>query len=106
MASQPKKLDWHPADVMAALRKTRRSNGRGWTLRALSLANGYSENAVGFTLRGHPWPAVEAIIASTIGVPAPEIWPSRYNTDGTPKRRTAHPLSTRRRRRVCSGQVA
>lgn len=89
------KQDWHPADVMAALRKTTRR----WTLRRLSLQRGYSENAVGIALT-QPWPAVEAIIARELGLHPREIWPSRYNDDGTPKRRTAHPLQSRRRRQA------
>jgi Ner family transcriptional regulator len=80
---------------MAALRKT----PERWTLRGLSLASGYSANAVGFALT-HPWPAVEAIIAQALQLHPREIWPSRYEHDGTPKRRTAHPLTQRRRRHV------
>lgn len=72
--------DWHPADVMAALRKTEER----WTLRSLSLASGYSESSVGKALRA-PWPAVEQIIADELGLHPKEIWPSRYTRDGKPK---------------------
>lgn len=77
--------DWHPADIMAALRKADPS----WTLSALSRAHGYSRNAVGEALR-RPWPAVEAIIADALGVTPREIWPTRYDAAGTP--RNARPI--------------
>jgi Ner family transcriptional regulator len=101
LAPQAKQPDWHPADIMAALRKTKRK----WSLRRLSLERGYSETAVGLALR-HQWPAVEAIIARELHVHPREIWPSRYNDDGTPKVRAAHPLQARRRRHVSSGSAA
>ena len=78
MASQ----DWHPADVMAELRKT----PQRWSLRRLSLFHGYSESAVGIAIRHKPWPAVERIIADALGVDPWEIWPSRYTSDHKPRR--------------------
>ena len=72
--------DWHPADVLAALKK------RGWSLAGLSVANGYHPTAVGKALK-QPWPAVERLLADAIGVPPQEIWPSRYDHDGQPLRR-------------------
>ena len=79
--------DWHPADIMAALRKTPREPGskRGWTLRALSHHHGYSANAVSEALR-RPWPAVERLIADTLGMEPWDIWPSRYDRSHQPKR--------------------
>lgn len=76
-------LDAHPADVMADLRKTEKR----WSLRALSLAHGYSPSAVGVALR-KPWPAVEAIVASELGKAPQEIWPTRYDQNGLPRRAT------------------
>lgn len=77
----PKKRDpdWHPADIVAALRKA------GWTLRKLDQANGYRPNAVQHALR-QPYPKAERIIARAIGVEPHEIWPSRYDADGRPSR--------------------
>jgi Ner family transcriptional regulator len=69
------KPDWHPADVLAALKK------RGNSLAALSVANGYHPTAAGKALKRR-WPALEALIADAIGVPAAEIWPSRYTAEG------------------------
>ncbi|MGE0226274.1 MAG: helix-turn-helix domain-containing protein [Acetobacteraceae bacterium] len=74
------KVDWHPADVLAALKK------RGHTLAGLSVSRGYHPTAAGKALK-QPWPALEVIISQAIGVPVQEIWPSRYGTDGKPKRR-------------------
>ena len=93
--------DWDPADIACALKKTQRR----WSQRALSLSSGYSENAVSITL-WKPWPAVEAIIAREIGVHPAQIWPSRYNKDGTPKRGTAHPLTSGRRGHVYKSHAA
>jgi Ner family transcriptional regulator len=64
-------LDWHPADVLAALKK------RGHSLAGLSAANGYHATAAGKALK-HSWPAMESLIAEAISVPPQQIWPSRY----------------------------
>lgn len=70
--------DWHPEQVKAAIRL------RGVTLTQLALSSGYAESAVRKALR-RPWPAIEAIIAEFIGVPARQIWPSRYLRSGEPR---------------------
>jgi Ner family transcriptional regulator len=72
--------DWHPADVLAALKK------RGHSLAGLSAANGYHATAAGKALK-RSWPALEALIAEAIGVPPQHIWPSRYAS--APSRRTS-----------------
>ncbi len=74
--------DWHPADVLAALKK------KGNSLAALSVANGYHPTAAGKALKRR-WPALETLIADAIGIPAKDIWPSRYNPDGTPNGRAS-----------------
>lgn len=66
--------DWHPADVLAALKK------RGKTLAGLSVQHGYHPTAAGKALK-RPWPAMEAIIAEALNLQPAAIWPSRY--DGT-----------------------
>jgi Ner family transcriptional regulator len=66
--------DWHPADVLAALKK------RGHSLSGLSVAHGYHVTAAGKALK-RSWPALETVIAAAIGIPPQEIWPSRYKTD-------------------------
>jgi Ner family transcriptional regulator len=73
--------DWHPADVLAALKK------RGHSLAGLSIANGYHPTAAGKALR-HSWPAMERMLAEAIGIAPQAIWPSRYDAEGNPVRRT------------------
>ena len=68
--------DWHPADVLAALKK------RGKTLAGLSVQHGYHPTAAGKALK-RPWPAMEAIIADALDVPPATIWPSRYPADSS-----------------------
>jgi Ner family transcriptional regulator len=63
--------DWHPADVLAALKK------RGKSLAGLSVAHGYHPTAAGKALN-KPWPALERIIAAELGLSPDVIWPSRY----------------------------
>lgn len=63
--------DWHRADIVAALHK------RGLSLSQLSVAAGLSASTLRNALRA-PYPRAEQIIAEAIGVPAHEIWPSRY----------------------------
>jgi Ner family transcriptional regulator len=65
--------DWHPADVVAALRKA------GWSLRKLSRHHGYQPTVLSSALHRH-WPKAECLIASVIGVPPDQIWPSRYQS--------------------------
>ncbi|HET6182780.1 MAG TPA: helix-turn-helix domain-containing protein [Acetobacteraceae bacterium] len=73
----PPGSDWHPADVLAALKK------RGRTLAGISVAHGYHPTAAGKALK-RPWPAMQAIIARELGLTPQEIWPSRYDEEGEP----------------------
>lgn len=63
--------EWHPADVVAALRKA------GWSLRKLSQYHGYYPGALDKALHRR-WPKAQRLIAEAIGVPPETIWPSRY----------------------------
>ena len=81
----PAPADWHPADVVAALRKA------GWSLRQLSLHHGYYHQALAKAL-ARPWPKGERLVAAAIGVPAEQIWPSRF------AERAARELTPRQRR--------
>jgi Ner family transcriptional regulator len=76
----PEADDWHPADVLAALKK------RGHNLAGLSVANGYHPTAAGKALK-QQWPAMEKLVAEAIGMPPQAIWPSRYEGDGSPRLR-------------------
>ncbi len=76
---KPVVTDWHKADIKAALEKC------GWTLRRLSQARGMSVNYLANALE-RPLPKAEALIAEVIGARACDIWPSRYEADGQPRR--------------------
>lgn len=67
----PQSPDWHPADVIAALRKA------GWSLRKLSRHHGYSPGALGHALHVR-WPKAQRLIADALGTKPEEIWPTRY----------------------------
>lgn len=66
-----KKEDWHPADIIAALRK------KGTTLAAVSRQAGLSSSTLTNAL-SRPWPKGEWIIADALAIHPSEIWPSRY----------------------------
>jgi len=66
-----KRLDWHSADIIAALKK------KGITLAKLSRQSGFSSSTLHNTLI-RPWTKGEHIIANAIGIPPETIWPSRY----------------------------
>lgn len=61
--------DWHPADVIAALRK------RGLSLRKVGLAHGYRQIQ---NVLVRPWWVVEQLVSQALELPAESIWPSRY----------------------------
>ncbi|MFJ1231721.1 helix-turn-helix domain-containing protein [Yersinia proxima] len=65
------KNDWHPADIMAAVKK------KGSSLSALSRRAGLSSSTLSNTII-RKWPKGEKIISDFLGVEAAVIWPSRY----------------------------
>lgn len=80
------KRGWHREDIKAAIRK------RGVTLEELSQANGLPRNACSLALL-QPNFGAELVIAEFLGRSPREIWPHRYDADGTyrhPKSRTHH----------------
>jgi len=70
--------DWHPAYTVYRLRL------KGLSLRRLARLNGYAQGSATLVMRV-AWPKMERLVAGAIGVAPQEIWPSRYNDDGTPK---------------------
>ena len=82
--SRPKKTsperlqDWHPADVVAELRKA------GWSLSSLSIRHGYHPRSLCVALH-RPWPRGEKFIAAAVGLRPHAMWPTRYHADGRPK---------------------
>lgn len=78
------RTDWHPAEVIAALRM------KGYSLRQLALLNGYCNgNSLTKALRS-PYPLAEALIAEALGKTPSEIWPTRYDEKGQPNRQSRH----------------
>lgn len=71
--------DWHPADVVAALRKA------GWSLRKLSIHHGLSPKTLSNVFQ-LPYPNGERLIAEALNIKPHEIWPSRYDSEGKPNR--------------------
>lgn len=63
--------DWHPADIIAGLRK------QGTTLAAVSRAAGLASSTLANALTRH-WPKGERLIAEALNKRPEEIWPSRY----------------------------
>jgi len=68
---QKPRMNWHTADIIAALRK------RKTTLAALSREAGLSSSTLANALN-RPWTKGEQLIADALGIPASEIWPNRY----------------------------
>jgi Ner family transcriptional regulator len=71
--------DWHPADIVSALRKS------GLSLARLAVVHGYSSGAALSNALRSPYPKAERIIAEAIKRTPQEIWPSRYHADGRPR---------------------
>ncbi|EJJ0116388.1 helix-turn-helix domain-containing protein [Salmonella enterica] len=63
--------DWHPADIVAGLKK------KGTSLAAVSRKAGLASSTLVNTLNRH-WPKGERLIAEVSGVTPEQIWPSRY----------------------------
>lgn len=63
--------DWHPADIVAALRKA------GWSYRRLSVYHNLAPTTLS-RVNQVSWPRGERLIAEAIGIPPEEIWPSRH----------------------------
>lgn len=71
-------------------------------LKGLSLANiardhGYHKSAVGLA-RDYRYPAIEKIIADTLGLTPQDLFPNRYTTDGKPLGRN-YPRDHRKKRK-------
>ncbi|EDI0417669.1 transcriptional regulator [Salmonella enterica subsp. enterica] len=64
--------DWHPADIIAALKK------RGTSLAVVSRNAGLASSTLTNALNRR-WPKGERLIAEALGVAPEKIWPSRYH---------------------------
>ena len=75
--------DWHPADIVAALRKA------GWTVRGLAQRHEVTPTTISRAMRQSSG-ANEKRIADALKLHPKFIWPSRYNADGTRKLQGFH----------------
>lgn len=66
-----KHQDWHPADIIAGLRK------KGTSLAALSRKSGLASSTLANALTRH-WPKGERLIAEVLDTRPEIVWPSRY----------------------------
>jgi Ner family transcriptional regulator len=69
--------DWSPNAIKAGLREN------GFTVAALSRQIGVTPQSVRLAMEVRFSAAVEIAIAKAVGLPAAEIWPSRYRHDGS-----------------------
>lgn len=74
--TQKPHVDWHRADIIAALHK------RGLSLTSLSVDAGLKPSTLRNAMR-MSYPKGERIIASAIGVLPEVIWPSRHAMRGS-----------------------
>jgi len=68
--------DMHPDDIKAAIRK------RGSNLAALAEVVGLSAATLNAAIKRRASTRAEQVIADFLGIPAAEIWPSRYDANG------------------------
>lgn len=92
---------WHKEDIKAELRK------RFGSLRSLALSWGYSDYVIsGVLSRKRSSIPVELRVAAALGVAPQELWPDRWEPDGTPKRRPLENRSGRNRAATSQKQKA
>lgn len=78
---KPGQEDWDPIDIKYALHK------KGITLAGIAEVYGLAGSSTLSSTFVRSYPANEKRIADAIGVHPKVIWPSRYNADGSSKRR-------------------
>ena len=72
------RMDWHPADIVAALHK------RGFTLRDVAKQHGLSDSTSLSRAMINSAPINERRIAEAAGIPVQIMYAARYYPDGTP----------------------
>jgi len=90
--------DWHPADVVAELRKA------GLSLAGLAKAYGLNSSSAFSVALVRSYPICEQRIADALGIHPMIIWPSRYNADGTIKPRGYRDIQFNAAARVLKGK--
>ncbi|UOA10867.1 helix-turn-helix domain-containing protein [Methylobacter sp. S3L5C] len=83
-------IDWHPADVKAALHKA------GWTMTALAHEHGLTSSNTLSKALVSSYPIAEKRIADVLGLHPKTIWPSRYYDNGDIKPRGFHAMQFNR----------
>lgn len=100
-AKDPKKAsqdDWHPEDIKAALRK------KGITLSLLAAKHNLKDSSSFSACLVRPMKANEERIAAAMNMHPKDLWPSRYNSDGSRKLQGIHAISQSTRLvRQCNG---
>lgn len=101
-AKKASQEDWHPAEIICALRK------KGWTLKALALHHGLKDSSSMSAALVRSLPANEKRIADAIEVHPKTIWPSRYHANGERRLMGFHALRSNADivpRRTAAGNV-
>ncbi|MFH1857319.1 MAG: helix-turn-helix domain-containing protein [Candidatus Omnitrophota bacterium] len=70
---------------------------QGLSLASIARDHGYHKSAVGLA-RDYRYPAIEKIIADTLGLTPQDLFPDRYTSDGKPLGRS-YPRDRRKRRK-------
>lgn len=74
---------WTPVQIKCAILL------KGKTLASLSLKAGLCADACSKAIRV-PFPSAEEAIAEFLGIPARQLWPDRFNDDGSRKNSRLH----------------
>lgn len=98
-ASVAPDADWHPAQILAAL------NMAGWTITSLAEHYQLSDGSSLSKALRNSFPLGEKRIADVLGLHPKDIWPSRYEKDGTRKPVGVRALQSTRRPRGVNGNV-
>lgn len=91
LAAESPATDWHPADIKAGLAKA------GYTLTALAEKHHLKTATNLSKALTSSFPIAEQRIADAIGIHPKEIWPSRYNEDGSRKPQGFRAIESSRR---------
>ncbi|MDP2786647.1 MAG: helix-turn-helix domain-containing protein [Pseudomonadota bacterium] len=79
MPKKPASQDWTPAAIKYAL------HSKNITLRSIAIAHGYHDIDVLRPALVRPYPKAERLISEALSAMPKDIWPSRYNLDGSPR---------------------
>ena len=92
--------DWHPSQVKSAL------NMAGYTLSSLAEKHGLRNGSCLSPALVRSFPLGEKRIADALGLHPKDIWPSRYEKDGTRKLVGFHAIQSTRRKNSVNAKLA